>query len=201
MSEFSTFQHMALIAVVDDYWGIADDNGILFRIKEDLAFFQRLTTSHTVVMGRKTFEQLPDGPLPCRHNVILTRMAHEWHHPEHGIFIADMGELLHVVNPYDTFVIGGEEVYRELYPYCNRAYITMVHTGTPSTATKRFPDLCKEKDWTIAMSTSQRMSVDQIHNEPVSYTHYSFVRKGFCGYQRGELEAWVNATRFDSNGN
>ena len=64
-----------IVAVADDL-AIGKDNGLLCHIPGDLKRFKELTTGHTVIMGRKTLESLPNGPLPNRRNIVIT------HRPE-----------------------------------------------------------------------------------------------------------------------
>jgi dihydrofolate reductase len=63
-----------LIVSVDERWGIGRDNGLLFSIPEDMAFFKAATLGKTVVMGRATLESLPRSePLKGRRNIVLSR--------------------------------------------------------------------------------------------------------------------------------
>ena len=64
---------MIAIAAIDNDWGIGKDGELLFHIKEDMRFFKRMTIGKVVVMGRKTFETLPNGkPLEDRLNLVIT---------------------------------------------------------------------------------------------------------------------------------
>ena len=114
---------MKIIAAVDEKWGIGKGMNLLFRISEDMEFFKEKPMGKTVVMGRKTLESFPNAkPLKNRKNVVLTTDKN---------FKCDGTEVVHdiktIVEKYggdDTFVIGGGEVYRQLLPYCDSAYIT-----------------------------------------------------------------------------
>ena len=53
-------------------WAIGKDNQLLWHISDDLKRFKALTTGHSVIMGRKTFESLPKKPLPNRQNIVIT---------------------------------------------------------------------------------------------------------------------------------
>ena len=116
---------MKIIAAVDEKWGIGKGMNLLFRISEDMEFFKEKTMGKTVVMGRKTLESFPNAkPLKNRKNVVLTTDKN---------FKCDGTEIVHdiktIIGKYggdDTFVIGGGEVYRQLLPYCDSAYITKV---------------------------------------------------------------------------
>ena len=116
---------MNLIAAADQAWGIGRDGGLLTHLPGDMKYFRETTRGHVVVMGRKTLESFPGGkPLKNRVNVVLTTDKN---------FKCDGTEVVHdiktIVEKYggdDTFVIGGGEVYRQLLPYCDSAYITKV---------------------------------------------------------------------------
>ena len=65
---------MQAIVAVSQSWGIGRDGQLLFRLSADLRRFKALTTGHTVVMGRRTLQSLPDGKgLPNRRNLVLSR--------------------------------------------------------------------------------------------------------------------------------
>ena len=116
---------MNIIAAVDKNWAIGKNNELLVRIPMDQKFFRDTTTGKVVVMGRKTLESFPNAkPLKNRKNVVLTTDKN---------FKCDGTEIVHgiktIVEKYggdDTFVIGGGEVYKQLLPYCDSAYITKV---------------------------------------------------------------------------
>ena len=64
-----------IIAAVARNGAIGLDNKLLYHMPADMRHFKELTTGHTVVMGRNTFESLPKGALPNRRNIVLTRNA------------------------------------------------------------------------------------------------------------------------------
>ena len=65
--------NVAIIVAVAKNNAIGLDNQLLYRLPNDLKRFKALTTGHTIVMGRKTFESLPKGALPNRRNIVLSR--------------------------------------------------------------------------------------------------------------------------------
>ena len=66
---------ISIIVATDQRGAIGKDNSLLWRLPNDMRHFRELTTGHTVVMGRRTFESLPHGALPNRRNMVLTT---EW---------------------------------------------------------------------------------------------------------------------------
>ena len=64
--------YLIIIAAIDKNNGIGYQNDLLFYLPNDLKHFKELTTNHTVLMGRKTYESLPKGALPNRRNIVLS---------------------------------------------------------------------------------------------------------------------------------
>lgn len=105
---------------------IGDGGGIPWHLAEDLAHFRELTGGSTVVMGRKTWDSLPERfrPLPGRRNIVVTRdtgWAADGAHVVHSL-----ADAL-VTSPDETvWVIGGGEIYRQALPYADWVEITEV---------------------------------------------------------------------------
>lgn len=117
---------MKLIVAVSENWGIGKDGGLLFSIPKDMKFFRETTMGKTVILGRKNLESFPGAkPLPKRTNIILTK--NKDFTAEGAIVCTSIDEVLEL--PYDKddmFVIGGEEIYRQMLPYCDVCYVTKV---------------------------------------------------------------------------
>lgn len=102
---------------------IGRDNGIPWHLPEDLARFKALTLGHTVVMGRRTWESLPSGvrPLPGRRNVVISGNR------EYRAVGADVVDGIEAaLTDAQTWVIGGEQVYRLALPLAARCEVTEV---------------------------------------------------------------------------
>lgn len=139
---------MNLIVNVSQNWAIGKDNSLLFHLSQDMKFFKEHTSGKTVVMGRKTLESLPGGrPLPNRKNIILTRNSD--YHPEGVTVYNSIDEF--IADNQDTnsiYVIGGESIYRDLLPYCTKAFVTKVD-ATVDDADAYMVDLDSHPDWEI----------------------------------------------------
>lgn len=134
---------MQAIVAVSQSWGIGRDGHLLFRISADLQRFKALTTGHTVIMGRKTLQSLPGGRgLPNRRNLVLTRQ--EDFAPDRAEAVHSLGELLALADR-NAFVIGGQDIYEQLLPYCTRVYVTKVFADAPADAF--FPNLDEDPHW------------------------------------------------------
>ena len=110
---------MKLIVAVDACWAVGKDGDQLCYIPPDLKRFQRLTTGHPVLLGRKTLATFPGGrPLKNRRNLILS--TDPAFAPAGGEVFATLKAAL-AAAPADTFVIGGASVYRQALAYCDTA--------------------------------------------------------------------------------
>ena len=137
---------MNAIVSVDENWAIGKDGDQLCYISTDLKRFKALTTGHPVILGRKTLATFPGGrPLKGRRNLILSRNPD--FSVEGGEVYPDLESLL-AEAPEDSFVIGGESVYRLMLPHCDRVYVTKVHRAFE--ADTFFPDLDNHPQWQVA---------------------------------------------------
>ena len=106
---------------------IGRDNAIPWRIPEDAHRFRRLTMGHAVVMGRRTWESLPDRfrPLPGRRNVVVTRNR-AWH-ADGAQRAGSLAEALHLLDGEpQLFVIGGAELYAEALSLADELLLTEI---------------------------------------------------------------------------
>lgn len=116
-----------IIAAVAENRAIGKDGDIPWHIPEDLERFKQKTTGHPVIMGRKTFESLPENfrPLPDRTNIVLTRSDMD----EEGIKVAgSMEEAYSIAEELNdkAFIIGGASVYEQALPDADEMEITEV---------------------------------------------------------------------------
>ena len=118
---------IVIIAAVAKNRVIGKDNRLLWNIPEDMAHFKALTTGQTVIMGRKTWDSLPERfrPLPNRRNIVISRQAD---YPAPGAEVATSLEIaLNLASTAErVFIIGGEQIYRQAMPIADRLEITEV---------------------------------------------------------------------------
>ena len=143
---------MDLIVAVYSDWGIGCDGTQPVAISADRKFFRETTRGAAVIAGRKTVADFPgQKPLPGRKNIVLTRQETDipgftvCHSPEEAI--AETREEKKV------FVIGGGSIYRQMLPYCERAYVTKL-SACPKSDTY-FPDLDEMPDWEMEKILSE----------------------------------------------
>ena len=106
---------------------IGKDNQLIWHLPEDLKRFKKLTTGHTIIMGRKTFESL-GRVLPNRHHIVLCNDANMKIDDENVEILEDISLLdKYIKDEEEHFVIGGATMYRLLMPYCTKMYITEIN--------------------------------------------------------------------------
>ncbi|MDS7057075.1 dihydrofolate reductase [Klebsiella pneumoniae] len=121
---------ISLIACTDINLGIGNkDNDLLFDLPADRRHFRQLTKNKIVVMGRKTWESLPEDkrPLDKRENYVLTRDKD---------FVAEGATVIHSIDEIlelgkgkkEVFIMGGGELYKQMMPYAEMMYLTHVHS-------------------------------------------------------------------------
>ena len=128
---------ISIIAAVARNRAIGYQNKLIYWLPNDLRRFRQLTTGHTIVMGRRTFESLPKGALPNRRNMVLSRTAVSL--PGCEVF-PSIDEALASCRPdEDIYIIGGARVYELALPIADRLCLTEVD-DTPAAADAFFPD-------------------------------------------------------------
>jgi dihydrofolate reductase len=118
---------LSLIAAVARNGVIGHDNALLWHLPEDQRFFRRTTMGCPVVMGRKTWDSLPERfrPLPGRVNIVVTRNA-AWQAPG-ALAVASLDAALAQAGDAEKiFVIGGGELYAESLPRADQLVLTEI---------------------------------------------------------------------------
>lgn len=135
---------------------------IPWRLPNDARYFKRVTTGHTIVMGRKTFASI-GRPLPQRRNIVLTRDAASnlagievMHSKQDVLALTD-----------DVFVIGGEAIYRQFLDVAERLYITEIDLATEGDT---FFPAWEPQDFTLVFAHDGVL--DEKNREPHSFYVY-----------------------------
>lgn len=116
---------IAIIAAIDKNNALGFQNRLLFYLPDDLKRFKALTTGHTVVMGRKTFDSLPKGALPNRRNIVLSRST-KLVLPGAEVYASLEEALKHCADDEQVFIMGGASVYKQAMPLADRLYMTEI---------------------------------------------------------------------------
>ena len=129
---------LSIIVAVASDGAIGRANDLLWHLPADLKRFKELTTGHTILMGRKTFESLPRGPLLNRRNIIISRSLPA--QPGAEVYPTIQQALEACASDEEVFIIGGGEIYRQLLPDTEQIYLTRVQASFPD-AEVFFPEL------------------------------------------------------------
>jgi dihydrofolate reductase len=156
------------IAAIAENNAIGKNNQLLWRLPADLKHFKEITTGHTVIMGRKTFESV-GKPLPNRRNIVITRSnaldienVEVVNSIEQAISLCDQDE--------EVFIVGGAEIYKATMDITNQIYLTVVHANFD--ADTFFPEI----DPMIWQQTAvEKHEADE--KNPFAYTFSTLIRK------------------------
>jgi dihydrofolate reductase len=118
---------------------IGCNGGLLCHLPADLAHFKTLTTGHAVIMGRRTFDSLPKGPLPCRRNVVISRNP-DLQIPGAEVAASLDAALVRLRDESEVFIIGGGQIYKQAVGFADKLYLTRIHARFPD-ADVFFPEI------------------------------------------------------------
>lgn len=161
---------ITLIAAVAANGAIGKDNQLLWRIPEDMKRFKEVTSGHAVIMGRKTFDSLPQ-PLKNRINIVITRNPN-YRTPE-GILIAhSLDESFEIAKQFDSnpYVLGGGRIYHEAIEQVD--FLDITHIDKEFQGDAYFPEI-DPNIWQIE-AQSQWFNNEQ---ESFNYRFVSYGRK------------------------
>lgn len=165
---------LSCIVAMSENFVIGRDNDLPWHLPADLKRFKALTTGHSIIMGRKTYESI-GRPLPRRTSVVLTRnheFAEGLDEKAGVVVVGSLDEALERCQDYpgsdEAFVIGGHAVFAEALPRADRLYLTMVHEEVPGDVL--FPSECLEG---YELGSSERHEVDERHAYPYSFRVYN----------------------------
>lgn len=161
---------ITLIAAVAENNAIGFENKLLYWLPNDLKRFKALTTGHTIIMGRLTFESFPKGALPNRRNVVLSRNGATF--PGAETYTSLEAALASCTAEEDIYVIGGASVYKQALSFANRLCLTEV-SDTPAQADAFFPSFDKS-EWEVVFSENH--DIDERHAQAYRFVDYQ--RKG-----------------------
>jgi len=161
---------ISIIVAVGENNEIGCRNQLLWRLPADLRRFKELTAGHSVVMGRRTFESLPNGLLPNRNHIILSRNPNFSH--ENCLVFSSLDEaLIKLSGENEVYIIGGSQVYSQALPYADKLYMTRVHANFPE-ADAFFPNIL----WMNWKKTNEiRHPADEKNR--YSFTFFEFEKK------------------------
>ncbi len=142
---------ISIIAAIGKNRELGKDNKLLWHIPEDFKRFKDLTSGHVVIMGRKTYESLPEKfrPLPNRINIVVTRNPN-FTTINQLIVVGSIEEAIESAkakiqnSDNEIFIIGGASIYEQGIKYADKLYLTLVEKEYPDADTF-FPDYSQFK--------------------------------------------------------
>ena len=139
---------MNIIAMVSENWGLSKENNSIFNISAYNEFFCEMTRGKLIIAGRKTFESdilKTDGK-----DIIVLSRNKAYSAGENAVAhsIEELFRMIRTENDEEIFIVGGEEVFRALLPFCKTAYITRVKKYAE--ADRFMPDFSKLISWKLA---------------------------------------------------
>ena len=184
---------LVLVAAVARSGVIGRDGGIPWRLPEDLARFKSLTTGHAVVMGRRTWESLPDRfrPLPERRNVVVTR--NDTWHADGAERAASLEEALALLADEErVFVIGGAQIYAAALPQADELVLTEIDADIAGDTI--FPDW--DRAAFVEVAREERVSEDGMPFAFVTYRSVAASQLAALGsidtlLGRGRIDYWL----------
>ena len=167
---------ISIIVAIDQGGTIGDDKGIPWRIASDLKRFRALTWGKPIVMGRTTHEHI-GKPLPGRTNIVLSRNPS--YRPEGCLTAPSLAVAIEVAkstwdhhSPREIVIIGGEQVYRDALPLCERIYLTRVEGVFPGTVS--FPETFAQSGNWVVVDEQEHPTA---HGETAGH-HYFLLERG-----------------------
>jgi len=116
---------LSIVVAISENNAIGKDNKLLWHLPADLKHFKEITSGHTIIMGRKTYDSI-GKPLPNRRNMVISRNA-ELNIDGVEIYNTVEQALAQCENEEEVFLIGGAEIYRQALKYTSKIYLTRVH--------------------------------------------------------------------------
>jgi dihydrofolate reductase len=118
---------LSIIVAAAENGVIGHNNNLIWHLSSDLKHFKNITTGHTVIMGRKTFESMGKA-LPNRRNIVIT--ANKAYTAPGCEIVPDIESALQLAaQEEEAFIIGGGTIYRAIWEKADKLYLTRVHTA------------------------------------------------------------------------
>lgn len=158
---------LSIVVAIAENRAIGKNNQLLWHLPADLKHFKQITSGHTIIMGRKTYDSI-GKPLPNRRNIVITRQ----HNLQiEGIEVAgSLQEALALCQAEnEVFVIGGAEIYQSALPLTQKIYLTTVHQSFEADAF--FPEI-NTNEWL----ETEKESHDPDEKNALGYT-FSTLRR------------------------
>ena len=159
---------ISIIVAIAQNGAIGYKGDLIYHLSADLRRFKELTTGHTVIMGRKTYESLPKGALPNRRNIVLTRQQGV-SYPGTEVYSSLDEALSKCARDEKVYIMGGAQVYAQALPMADELEITLVN-DTPALADTFFPEFGSDESWHLI--NREDHSPDEKNPYPYTFLTY-----------------------------
>jgi dihydrofolate reductase len=160
---------VSLVAAMSETRVIGKNGQLPWHLPKDLQHFKKLTVDRTVIMGRKTFDEIK-RPLDNRRNVVITR--NPGFHPHGVTVVPSLDEALALgATEAEVFVLGGGEIFRLALPRADRLYLTIIHARIEGDTW--FPAF-DSAAWVL--EEEERHEADDKHAYAFSFRRYQRIR-------------------------
>lgn len=160
---------ISIIVAAAENNAIGKDNQLLWHLPNDLKFFKRTTSGHTVIMGRKTYESV-GMPLPNRRNIVITRQDDYALEDAEVVHSLEEALALSASDGEEIFIVGGAQIYEEALPLTEKLYFTRVHGTFEGEAF--FPHV-QESEWELISKEEHKK--DEKHDYAYTFLIYERV--------------------------
>lgn len=158
-----------LVAAASENDALGNNNELIWHLPDDFRRFKQITSGHSIIMGRKTFESFP-SPLPNRTHIVITRQKD--YHPEGCIVVHSLEDAFkEVPEGEDSYVIGGGEIFEMSMADADKIELTRIHANFDN-ADAFFPKIDDSK-WNLI--GAEEHPIDDRHN--YGFTYLTYVRK------------------------
>jgi dihydrofolate reductase len=158
----------AIIVAIANHNAIGKNNQLLCHLPDDLKRFKKITTGHSVIMGRNTFLSLPGGALPNRRNIVLSFDDESFEGCQTARSIQEALALCQQDSL--VFFMGGASIYQQVYPLVDRLYLTRIHADFE--ADVFFPSI-DSNEWELTFCEPHPAD----ENNPYPFTFENYIRK------------------------
>lgn len=166
-SEKKNSNELTIIVAAGENNAIGKDNDLIWHLSDDLKRFKKLTNSHHIIMGRKTFESFPK-PLPNRTHIVITRQK-DYNAPQDVIIVNSLEDAIDAARKdSQPFIIGGGEIYKQAMSLVDKLEITRVHSNFEDADTF-FPEIDNSKWKEVSRTTHD---ADEKHAHAFSFITY-----------------------------
>ena len=161
---------ISFVVAMDQNRVIGSNNDMPWHLPNDLQHFKNITTGHTIVMGRKTFDSI-GRVLPNRKHIVLTRSEQSF--PEEVEVVRNTDEILQYAKDHEAeeiFIIGGGELFKQMMPYVDKMYITLIEESFEGDVF--FPEF-DESEWELI----EKEKGEKDERNPYNYYFLTYERK------------------------